>query len=139
MDRKNDQSNTVRATKESWKTSDMPEEKVSLPIDQKYSKKEYNKIKQGFIPKGMEDRWFIYFEKDKLYLHRSWTGLCVYELNFIKKNEKYIISEGYLNAKIAEQGNIKGLKDEVNTVLSLVEMFLLNEGDHHTDWDMSFL
>lgn len=132
MGGKNNPSNRIKATKDDWKTSEMPETKVGLPIDQKYSKEEYNEIKQGYIPKGMEDRLFIYFENDKLYLHRSWTGICVYELNFIKKNEKYIISECYLNGKIAEQGNIKGLKDEAASVLSLIEMLLLDKDDSHT-------
>jgi len=132
MDGENDRSNTVRATKESWKTFDMPKDKIDLSINHKYSKEEYNKIKQRFIPKIMEEKWFIYFENNKLYFHRSWTGLCVYELKFYKENEKYIISEGYLNGEIADQGNIKGLKDEVNTVLTLIEMFLLDKDGPHT-------
>jgi len=30
----------------------------------------------------MEDKWFIFFEEDTLFCHRSWTGLCVYEVYF---------------------------------------------------------
>jgi len=117
----------------------MPQDKVILPIKQKYSKEEYNKLKQGFIPKVMEEKWFIYFEEQKLYFHRSWTGLCVYELNFIKDNGKYIISKGYLNGKIAEQRDSMSLKEEVNIVLSLIYILLLNEDDPHTDLGMSFV
>jgi len=139
MDAENDSTNRVRAKKESWKTVDMPEDKVILPINKKYSKEEYNKLKQGFIPKVMEEKWFIYFEEQKLYFHRSWTGLCVYELNFIKDNGKYIISKGYLNGKIAEQRDSMSLKEEVNIVLSLIYILLLNEDDPHTDLGMSFV
>jgi len=139
MDAENDSTNRVRAKKESWKTVDMPEDKVILPINKKYSKEEYNKLKQGFIPKVMEEKWFIYFEEQKLYFHRSWTGLCVYELNFIKDNGKYIISKGYLNGKIAEQRDSMSLKEEVNIVLSLIDILLLNEDDPHTDLGMSFV
>lgn len=135
MTGKKDQPNTVRETKESWKTFAMPKEKVDLSIKQKYSKEEYNKIKQGYIPKSMEDRWFIYFENDKLYFHRSWTGICIYELKFSKENEDYIISEGYLNGVIAKKRNSKSLKDETKTVLFLIERFLLEEDDPHNDFE----
>jgi len=80
MDAENDSTNRVKATKDSWEIIKMKQNKVVLPINKRYSKEEYNKIKQGFIPKVMEDRWFVYFEDNKLYMHRSWTGNCIYEL-----------------------------------------------------------
>ena len=30
----------------------------------------------------MEDKWFVYFEDNKLYCHRSWTGSCIYIAEF---------------------------------------------------------
>lgn len=30
----------------------------------------------------MEDKWFSYFEDNKLYIHRSWTGICIYIVEF---------------------------------------------------------
>jgi hypothetical protein len=30
----------------------------------------------------MEDKWFLFFEDDTLFFHRSWTGFCVYEVHF---------------------------------------------------------
>ena len=29
-----------------------------------------------------EDKWFIYWENDTLFFHRSWTGVCVYIVRF---------------------------------------------------------
>ncbi len=26
----------------------------------------------------MEDKWFMYCEDHKLFIHRSWTGYCIY-------------------------------------------------------------
>lgn len=34
----------------------------------------------GHIPEEMEDKWFVFFEQDWLYFHRSWTGICIYAL-----------------------------------------------------------
>ena len=30
----------------------------------------------------MEDKWFIYFENETLFFHRSWTGYCIYQVRF---------------------------------------------------------
>lgn len=35
-------------------------------------------IKKGHLPKQMEDKWFMFFENNKLFIHRSWTGFCIY-------------------------------------------------------------
>jgi len=37
----------------------------------------------------MEDKWFIFLEDDWLYLHRSWTGTCVYKV------QHHISGSGY--------------------------------------------
>jgi len=136
---KENSSNKKIATIDSWKTFDMPEDKVILHINKKYSKEEYNKIKQGFIPEVMEEKWFIYFKEQKLYIHRSWTGYCIYQINFSKEDENIIITRGYLNGKIAEQRDRKNLKDEANTVLFLIDMLLLDKDDFQTDWGKLFV
>jgi hypothetical protein len=30
----------------------------------------------------MEDKWIAYVEDDRLFMHRSWTGHCIYEAQF---------------------------------------------------------
>ncbi len=30
----------------------------------------------------MEDKWFIFFENGFLNMHRSWTGCCIYRVQF---------------------------------------------------------
>ena len=30
----------------------------------------------------MEDKWFIFMENGILYFHRSWTGVCIYQVHF---------------------------------------------------------
>ncbi len=67
--------------------SPMPSRHVSLPIDKVYSEKEMASIRHGFIPRGMEDKRFIFFEEDTLCLHRSWTGICIYQATFKTEGE----------------------------------------------------
>lgn len=37
-------------------------------------------MREGFVPRDMDDRWFIYFEDGWLNFHRSWTGAHIYAL-----------------------------------------------------------
>lgn len=68
-------------TKDSWKTVPIPEENTKIELDIKLNNEEIEIIKKGHRPEAMEDHWFIYFENNQLFIHRSWTGFCVYIIN----------------------------------------------------------
>lgn len=78
-----------RATADSWKTKPMPAASKELPVDGSFSREEYVRLSQGFIPQSQEDRWFIYLEDDWLYFHRSWTGTCVFQLQIVPADDHY--------------------------------------------------
>jgi len=94
------------ATKESVKNSPIVKEKrviiseIASDTVISFSQEQYLKLQEGLIPKAMEDKWFIYFENDSLYFHRSWTGLGIYRAEIIKEDigedKKYAIKEFYL-------------------------------------------
>ena len=68
--------------KTDWNTVPMPEENDTFTLNSVITKEQYEILKRGHIPRAMEDKWFWYFEDDKLYAHRSWTGYCVYIISF---------------------------------------------------------
>lgn len=70
------------ATKEDWEISPMPEKTVVFKFKRRFTKEEIESIKCGHIPSDMDDRWFTYFEDNKLYIHRSWSGICIYIVEF---------------------------------------------------------
>ncbi len=41
----------------------------------------------------MDDRWLALVEDDRLFLHRSWTGLGVYEAQFALGSDGWSITE----------------------------------------------
>jgi len=47
----------------------------------------------------MEDHWFLFVEDHRLFVHRSWSGLGVYEAQFSRNGEMWSISE----ALVADQ------------------------------------
>ena len=50
-----------------------------------------DQIREGYIPEIMDEKWFIFMEENRLFAHRSWTGLGVYEARFTPVDGGYII------------------------------------------------
>jgi hypothetical protein len=41
----------------------------------------------------MEEKWDAFVEGNRLYLHRSWTGNGIYEVQFARDGDAWVISE----------------------------------------------
>jgi hypothetical protein len=67
------------ASSTSWKREPF-KEGVPIPYQVAFDSEQFAQLKEGVIPKGMEDKWFIYYEEPHLFMHRSWTGQPVYRL-----------------------------------------------------------
>jgi hypothetical protein len=50
-------------------------------------------ISRGHQSRDMDDRWDAYVEADRLFLHRSWTGLGIYEAQFAEADGGWRICE----------------------------------------------
>ena len=87
------------AVKSDWKTEPMPESCTTIDINQEFSKDDMANIRAGFIPEVMEEKWFIYFDdsESKLYMHRSWTGYCMYIVNFEERGDKFVATTAIVN------------------------------------------
>jgi hypothetical protein len=68
----------------------MSQDQITYNFDYQFSREEMAYIRRGVIPEQMEDKWFIYFEDDVLYFHRSWTGVAIYEVHFEETRVKKI-------------------------------------------------
>ena len=71
-----------KVTRNDWKVEDMPSKNETFTLSRRFSSKQMKVLEKGHIPKEMEDKWFWYMEDNKLYAHRSWTGSCVYIVEF---------------------------------------------------------
>jgi hypothetical protein len=115
------------ATRANWnKIIPLPPEKETLKIELKYNLNEFEKIKNGFIPIEMEDKWFIFYENDILYFHRSWTGYCIYEVHFEKDTDFYKSVNAYVNRNKDQHKNTDGAYDK-KLLISLIDQFLLKK------------
>ena len=64
------------AVKSDWRTLEMPARHSEYYIKRHFSEKQMECLRFGHVPEEMEDKWFWYMEGQKLYAHRSWTGIC---------------------------------------------------------------
>ena len=86
-----------RATRKSWKREPLPKERVPLGYARALTHIEASHMVDGFIPRAMEDRWFILFDEDWLLFYRSWTGLCIYGLKFESFPEGMRVVDSWVN------------------------------------------
>ena len=95
-----------------------------IHIDLQFTIDQFKKLSKGLIPQQMEDRWFIYFEDQWLYFHRSWTGFGIYKARLIKENEKFIINEFWKEGNLDKYGNNNDEKDIENFTFLIAEGLL---------------
>jgi hypothetical protein len=115
------------ATRQSWQNlKPLPAQRAQLSIQQAFTEQEYERIRLGFIPEHMEDKWFLFTEEDTLYIHRSWTGYCIYQLGFIKESINYFVGKGFVNRDQSQYSGTDDSYDEKMAVF-LIDHLLLNK------------
>jgi hypothetical protein len=85
------------ASRGDWKTKPLPAQHKAILLDRCYTPEEFNQIKAGLIPECMEHHWFIFYEAPCLFLHRSWTGFCVYHVRFELSAGGFLVTEVLVN------------------------------------------
>ncbi len=118
---------TKAAEPNDWKRKPMPEKNTRIVFEKGYNEQEMEKIKWGFIPEQMEDKWFIFWKDNKLHFHRSWTGICIYIVNFQKEqNNKYSIKDAIINR---DPEQYKSTDDEYDKklILYIIDTLLIGK------------
>jgi hypothetical protein len=65
-----------------WRNEPLPAKRTYVALDRKFSADEMRKIKLGLMPQQQEDKWFLYWDDSRLWMHRSWTGFCLFVVRF---------------------------------------------------------
>jgi hypothetical protein len=114
----------VKATRGMWKTTAMSRKRARVPLHQTFTKAEFAKIKNGFVPQSMDDRWFIFFENGWLYFHRSWTGYCIFQVRFRAHGPGYQVAKSWINQN-PRQYRIGGVDVASQGISNLIHRQLL--------------
>jgi hypothetical protein len=91
-------------TRDDWKLRRMPKSHATIQVSRRFSAREIEKIKLGFRPDNMDEKWFIFYEEDRLYIHRSWTGYCIYVVHFVKQGRDHVACEVEVNRNPKQYG-----------------------------------
>ena len=89
----------------------MPARRDRLELERHYDQEEYASLSQGEVPTSQDDRWFTWVGDDGVvHIHRSWSGIPVYEVRFKPSGDGYEIAEAWVNAD-PEQHESEGPDD----------------------------
>jgi hypothetical protein len=88
----------MRASRTSWKCEPF-REGATLPYQAAFDSEQFARLKEGFIPQEMEDKWFIYYEEPHLFFHRSWTGRAIYRLALRSVQRGAEVTEALLSVR----------------------------------------
>ena len=102
----------------------MPKEREKLDYAPFFSDSEAAQIELGFVPKEMEDKWFIFHEEGWLHFHRSWTGYCVFSMRLDGSPAGVRTTEAWVNRNKAEY-NSQSSFDDIDLLDCLIKNKLL--------------
>ena len=114
----------TRVKRSAWKTIPLPERFSTISLDRLYSDAESDLIMAGFLPREMEDKWFLFFENDTLYCNRSWTGYCIYQVHFVREDNSLRATHAEVNRDPDQYSNTDDAED-VEHIYSVIQGFLL--------------
>jgi 8-oxo-dGTP diphosphatase len=115
--------------KADWKVKGMPLKlRTTIALNREYSASEIDVMRRGHYPQEMGDRWFMYWSKDRLYMHRSRTGNCIYVIKFVPNGDGYRMTEAVVNRNPKQYGETRDEVD-VEEIAGLIDVVLLMSGD----------
>jgi hypothetical protein len=112
-------------------------EEIPAP-EQLWTSHEWDLIRRGHQSRDMDGKWHALVEGSRLYLHRSWTGMGVYEAEFTADTNGWRI----IHAVVAGgHDSYRRKDDEYESALleAVIEWVLLDvrNGPGHTRWNQA--
>ena len=125
-----DNENPIRTTRRSdWKTEPMPEQHETFLLTRSFNDEEMAVLRRGNIPQAMEDKWFWYMEDKTLWAHRSWTGYCIYQIDF-KKDNNHVVTVN----RDPEQYRCTSIESDIESLNNLLDWWTRDPYDHYGEW-----
>jgi hypothetical protein len=99
---------------------------IGLPIPYRadFAEADYIRIREGLIPREMEDKWFVYFEEPNLFLHRSWTGKPAYRVTFAAIGQSVSVVEALCTTDLLQ---VNGPQYQARLLDFLISNLLLGQ------------
>lgn len=118
------------AQKDDWKTEPMPSRNAAFHLKRNFSKEQMAALIKGNIPQEMEDKWFWYYEDGKLYAHRSWTGFCIYIIEFNMGTGVHTVTVN----RNPEQYKCTDISEDIESLNHLLDWWSQPQYDYYHEW-----
>ena len=112
-----------------WKALDMPAQHESFVFRRPFTDHQMKILRAGHIPQEMEDKWFWYMEGDTLYAHRSWTGICIYRVDF-RPDHRHLVTVN----RDPEQYACASLEEDAEKLNDLFNWWVQDQYDYYSEW-----
>ncbi|SFJ54365.1 hypothetical protein [Thermoflavimicrobium dichotomicum] len=99
----------------------LPQKRAHLPLNIPISKKDFERIQAGFVPKDTDDRWYVHYKDGEIHFHRSWTGFCIFQLHVQPDKQSYCITDGWVN-RDPDQYRSNNLDDDRDLLFGLFKV-----------------
>ena len=120
---------TNAARRDDWKTEPMPEQHETFVLTRPFSDAEMDALRCGHIPEAMEDKWFWYMEGPTLWAHRSWTGYCIYRIDF-QENGHHVVTVN----RDPEQYACTSIEEDIESLNKLLDWWTRTPYDYDQEW-----
>ena len=120
---------TIVACCDDWKTEPMPEQHETFILKRAFSDQEMFALRCGNVPQAMEDKWFWFMEGSTLWAHRSWTGHCIFRVDF-KENNNHVVTVN----RDPKQYRSFGIEEDRKSLNNLLNWWTQSPYDHYNEW-----
>ena len=117
------------ADRNDWKTEKMPDQHETFILPRAFTEKQMAVLRRGNIPQEMEDKWFWFMEGDTLFAHRSWTGNCIYRIDF-RPDSRHLVTVN----RDPEQYSCKDIDTEIKQLNRLLDGWIRSDYDFYQAW-----
>ncbi len=124
-----DRKKTHVALRGDWKTEPMPKQHELFLLNRAFREEEMETLHYGHIPQAMEDKWFWYMEGSTLWAHRSWSGYCIYQIDF-KEDNHHVVTVN----RDPEQYACTSTKEDIESLNKLLDWWTQSPYDHYNEW-----
>ena len=135
----------MTARRGDWEAHPLTHPESIPPPTRIWTPEELDRIREGYVPEIMEEKWFILMEGNRLFAHRSWTGLGVHEATFTPVDGGYVIESAVVTGDRSEYER-RSDQDESLILEMLITGHLLGESpsasppadlDPHLRWELA--
>ena len=117
------------AGRDNWETLPMPLQNETFVLSRSFSDAEMATLHYGNIPQEMEDKWFWFMEGSTLWAHRSWTGFCIYKIDF-QDDGNHIVTVN----RDPEQYKCVSVEQDIRTLNKLLDWWSRDPYDYYNEW-----